>query len=162
MLKKLLICCFVLMFVTPVCLAAELDAPVQKQVTVRSEIQKGFELVCNSTVNQFNPVDTDAAINNLLKRAHLNNMDTDAFLLGAYYSACYQIELAQDYKGNTKNQLDAGKVAFSFYYKKFREKQETLQISDQQLADAVGIKYEILKNDLVRWDSQIGGMATSQ
>lgn len=162
MLKKLFICAVLLMLVMPMCFAADLNAPAQKQITIRSEIQRGFELVCNASVSQYNLTDTDIAISNLLKKAQTNNTDTNAFLLGAYYSACYQIELAQEFKGNTENQLEAGKVAFNFYYKQFRNKQRILEITDQQIAEAVGINYEIVQNDLINWDTKVNGEAASK
>ena len=66
--------------------AGDLDAPVQKPVTVRTEIERGLSAV------RALPVTSDpsryeellAALENANKQ---KNADTDAFLVGFYYAA---------------------------------------------------------------------------
>jgi hypothetical protein len=152
------------MFVAPVCFAAELDAPAQKQVTVRSEIQRGHDAIFQSCLN-FNAYNVPKVLNiseKVLNKNSQNNTDTDAFLLGAYYTICQKLNWAISSKGNTEDQVQTGKDQLAFYYKKFREKQQLLSIDDNQFSEAIGVNYEFVKKDFDRWDYQVNGVAASQ
>lgn len=161
MLKRILLSCLALFLLMPAALAADLDAPAQKQVTVRSEIQRGNAAIDDVCTGKYGVLNTLNAFDRALGRNKQNNTDTDAFLLGAYWAITWRMNLEITFESNTKEEKLLAKDRFSFYYKNFRKKQQALGLSDKQFSEALGMIYDNVKKDLEKWDSLVNATATS-
>lgn len=66
-------------------IAADLDAPAIKPVTVRSEIERGVDALSNAPIGD--PLRLYRFVDALLSANKQKNTDTDGFQFGVYYSA---------------------------------------------------------------------------
>src|SRR5947207_15975496 len=67
--------------------AIDLNAPAEKKVTIRSEILRGRDLIDDLPHSVADAYGYHDAINHVLHTEKEKNTDTDAFYLGAYFSA---------------------------------------------------------------------------
>ncbi len=144
-----------------VCFAVNLDDPAQKQVTVKTEIQRGYDVVANAN-NQ--AIKTGGSLDDLVS-ASLSankqvNTDTEAFKLGVYFKT-WQI-YSQKVKADTMLFNNMGDPAVDkdwelrkqgkIYFNEYRMIQTSLALDDKVICDVVGIKYEDIKFVLESWD----------
>jgi hypothetical protein len=127
------------MLCTPV--FAGLDEPAQKTITVKSEIERGKDaafdigLKCRAyeTLKFISQIDDSISYNKQ------RNTDTDAFYIGIYMQAWVEmIFRLNEFDGAPPSFMSSKDIAFykeieNFYFKEFREKQNKLEISNDDL-----------------------------
>jgi hypothetical protein len=146
---------------TNVCFAVSLDDSAQKQVTVRTEIQRGYNAVVdvNSQVIKTGE-DVDDLVRSILSKNEQANTDTEPFKLGVYlktwqtYSQNVEADTITFYKANDpifeKDQLLRKQA--KPYFAEYRKIQTSLALDDKTICEAVGIKYEDIQIVLRNWD----------
>lgn len=92
--KKVLLLLIAIMFIVPSVLAADLDAPAGKVVTVRTEIERGNSAIFDASAKHeiTDTLGFFSAVNKIIEKNTQNNTDTDAFLLGAYFKEWKETE----------------------------------------------------------------------
>lgn len=160
--KRIIILCLLLIFSLGAVASADLDAPAEKKVTVRSEIERGKSAVraIDLKARSRNPSVFFNKVDDVLAKNQQDNTDTDAFLFGVYGQtwiyAVLQTELfAKDrefWRGRlTDGQIESFNRITELYYKQFRDKQRQLNISDEDLLKLFTFKEEWL----AEWDKKV-------
>lgn len=137
---KLFIITFLLMLtVTSTICAYNPNEPMQKQITLQTEIKRGINAV--KMCDYDTPFSSIKELNNLISINEQENMDTDGFLLGAYFMSWirmnfYVTELSYN------NWPDAIKYQYKYatgtnlsYYNQFRAIQARYNITDLELCE---------------------------
>lgn len=100
----------------------DLNAPAVKPVTIKSEIQRGGEAIVDTPWNPEDVLASIRAINNTLDREQQKNTDTDAFYLGAYFTAFLNTVVALQNPGLQDPQaLELARRDANLWYKEFRQ-----------------------------------------
>jgi hypothetical protein len=145
--------------------AVDLDAPSKKKVTVGSEIERGKEAIAKvvSSIGVTKPLAYRMAISSIFDREKQKNTDTESFLLGASFEAWSKLDHLLTIAAKNPNPLffsmnDIDNIErwTAIYFKDFRKLQKKLGLSDEKVAEALGIKLEMIKGALYRWDKKMG------
>jgi len=146
--------------------AVDLDAPVEKKVTVRSEIKRGsssmFDCALNTPHYGLSGGTTIDCLSRVLHDAEYKNTDTEPFKLGAYFQAWIDMDykaeggeprLSKDPKMVEiyREQDKLNKSATRRYYKEMEMIQAQLNITDETLCNITGMKYEKVQLIFDRW-----------
>lgn len=140
--KIILIICFVFSF-SGISFAANLDQPVQKKITLQSEMVRGNTAVLNVVNYRQNALEISDSIEKMVNKNVQNNTDTDGFYLGVYYQAWIHADsnytasekyISGTYKEYCNNLTE-------LYYLRFRELQAKYELTDEELSKACGDFY---------------------
>lgn len=159
--RKAIALCLLLMFTFCAVGYANLDAPAEKKITVRSEIKRGKDAVemAERSVSSSKPLEFIEKVNSIIHTNRQNNTDTDAFYMGVYGQAwinttimCKVINENKDlWKGVlTDGQIKSLERETAWYYKQFRLKQKELDINDEDLKKLFTFRDEWL----TEWDKR--------
>lgn len=143
--------------------AVNLDAPIGKNITVRSEFESArhapYGVGGLSSISEMHK-----AVSAIISENKQKNTDTEAFLLGLYFRAwCFmdarlKVMQSQDFLNEYYlivdiEDLKSGKEIAMMYYKEFRKRQTDMNIDNEILCSVAGIKkYNDFKQRLEQWD----------
>lgn len=124
-----------------VCYAADLDAPAEKKITVKSEIQRGYSVISRIDVSNYatDPLKYIDAVEKKIDINKQNNTDTDGFYLGLYFQAWTKFDMLLSYIPD-RYTPQAKELCQQFavsYYKEFKKYQQQLDIDNQTLFNAL-------------------------
>lgn len=142
------------------CSAVNLDAPIGKNIPVRAEFERvrhayGVAVMRSSTIPEMHKT-----VSAIISENKQKNTDTEAFLLGLYYFAWFNMDLRleliqkQDFLSVVDiEELKSGKGIAMMYYKEFRRRQTDMNIDNETLCSVAGIKnYNDFKQKFEQWD----------
>jgi hypothetical protein len=134
----------------------DLDAPAVKHVTIKSEIQRGHQAIEDTPFEATSILDGVKAIDETIDRDQQKNTDTDAFYLGAYFTAWLTTDMALDANADhpglqNPQSLELARRDAEIWYKEFRKKEQQLGVDDRTLATVLGMKYPVLASRLDAW-----------
>jgi hypothetical protein len=134
-----------------------LNAPAVKQVTVKSEIQRGGDSIVDTPLNNEDVLSSVKAISNTLEREQQKNTDTDAFYLGAYFTAFLNTDILLETPGlQNPLALETARRHANLWYKEFRQKQQQLGIDDRTLVSVLHMNYSVVSARLAAWETSQG------
>ena len=123
---------------TPV-LAIDLNAPAVKQVTVGSEIRRGFDGARFCTRGDFNG--WHDKFEAMLFENEQRNADTEAFLLGANFGfSYYSLASVQSHGDDTSVEVSFLRIFTKAARQTFEKKQKEMQLSDEELIRLLSIE----------------------
>lgn len=143
--------------------AVDLNAPVEKKITIKSEIERGKSAISDAELrSKTHATDIDAQIklyNNIIDMNKQNNTDTEPFYLGAYFVAWSSLDIIINLSHNNK-QFDPEEVRYAqqtaaLYFKEFRKIQKKINIDDNTLLTILKMNREVLIPKIYRWDKNI-------
>jgi hypothetical protein len=119
--------------------AIDLNAPATKQITIASEIKRGFDGArhcCEpGNISRWHDVFEKMLFDNQQR-----NADTDAFLLGAHFGFSYFVATSATSKSDSKGLENSIARTFSkFSTSEFYKRQRALGISDEELMKLLSI-----------------------
>jgi hypothetical protein len=140
--------------------AVDLNEPVEKKITIKSEIERGKSAISDAELrSNTRATDIDAQIklyNNIIDMNKQNNTDTEPFYLGAYFVAWSSLDIIINISDNNKR-FDPKEVQYAqqtaaFYFKEFRKIQKKLNIDDNTLLTILKMNREAIIPMIYRWD----------
>ena len=138
----------------------DLDAPVERKVTVKSEIKRGAFAVHDVMLKA--DINLDKAflgIGAMINENGQRNTDTESFYLGAYCQAWVSfsntLKVLNKNKSRYQSLINSGERSAALYFKAFRKRQATLGIDDENLFDVIGLKFDMIKPDIDVWAKKI-------
>lgn len=159
--RNTILLCFVCGFFLIVnnVMAVDLDAPVEKKITVKSEIERGHSAVfdCRLHLLPGSIIGIQDCVFNAIDSNKQKNTDTDAFILGAYFEGWSDAAIYVSVLSENGRAKDSDMQGTGFLYKQFKKSQEKLGIDDAALCDAVHLKYEMIKPRLDEWAKIVKG-----
>jgi hypothetical protein len=143
----LLISIFSLFLIATRAIAIDLEAPAEKKITVRSEVERGYSAVFDScSLHSSAIMEIEDCVFKILERNKQKNTDTEAFLLGTYYEAWSDITIAleviKDRPDRESRFYGHGIDIAKLFYKLFRKRQNDMGIDDITLSNLVHKNYE--------------------
>jgi hypothetical protein len=117
--------------------SADLDAPVQKKITVRSEIKRGSDALFDCRIKRIGARECLQKIKSMNQQ---NNTDTEPFLLGLYFHSWVRF-------CSLETDMDRAKICFEEY----RKRQLEYNMSDELLCEITGLNYEVIKPLIDNW-----------
>lgn len=143
--------------------AVDLNAPVEKMITIKSEIERGKSAISDAELSSnTHATDIDSKIklyNNIIDMNKQKNTDTEPFYLGAYCEAWTSLDiilgLAQHSKLFNPTDVQYAEQTATLYFKEFRKIQTKLNIDDNTLVATMHMKKEILIPMIYRWDKKV-------
>ncbi|MCM0760664.1 hypothetical protein M7775_19115 [Sporomusa sphaeroides DSM 2875] len=159
--KRVIVLCLLFVFAFSAVSYANLDAPAEKKVTVKTEIDRGKSAVhaAERSAGALKPQEFTKDVDFIINKNKQNNTDTDAFYMGVYGQAwiyavirCGRFSESKDFwKGRmTDGQIKSFERNTAWYYEQFRLKQKELGISDADLKKLFTFKEEWL----TEWDKR--------
>jgi len=137
-----------------VCFAADLDQPMVKVPTLRSEIYRGSSSV---PIGEDDILRLETSIFDIIKYNEQNNKNTDGFYLGIYFKAWISLDdladITEKYYGNTNKVISARNTSLSFYHL-YTKIQVQYQLDDKSLCDAAHLDYDSLKPKFDKWHDE--------
>lgn len=138
----------------------DLDAPVERKVTVKSEIKRGAFAVHDVMLKaEINLDKAFLGINAMINENEQRNIGTEPLYLGAYCQAWVSfsstLKVLNKSKSRYQGLVDRGESSAAFYFKEFRKRQEKLGIDDENLFDVVGLKFDMIKPDIDDWAKKV-------
>lgn len=127
------------------------DAAPAKKVTVRSELVRGNSAASDcGRKNAFHWLEFNQCIDELVGHEQLQNTDTDAFLLGAYFFSLVNLRMIRDIKSSLVMPTDspAYTSAEANYRTQVTQLKASLKLTDQQVAEATQMDYNYVKTYL--------------
>ena len=140
--------------------SVDLDVPIERKVTVKSEIKRGafavHDVMLKTEINLDKAfLGISAMINENVQR----NTDTEPLYLGAYCQAWVSfsstLKVLKKSKSRYQGLVDRGERSAAFYFKEFRKRQEKMGINDENLFDVVGLKFDMIKPDIDDWAKKV-------
>jgi len=163
-LKKTLVYFIVLMFIIVITNysvnAANLEAPAEKKVTIKSEIERGRSMVSNikhdHSKGLFPFID---AVDKVVQLNKEKNTDTQAFCLGVYFLAWQylniNINVAKQYpEFHTPREIQLSEETAKLYFEEFRKIQKELKIDDDTLIAVTKANREVVVPLLYRYEKK--------
>jgi len=145
-------------------LAADLNAPAEKKVTIGSELYRGGSAIFETSLNikATNLLGKLQAFDAVFNRSRQANKDTQAFLLGASLVAWTDLDITLEMAAQNPSsifyppkEVQLVENAAKIYFKDVRKIQKELNIDDKTLTEACHLKYDLLKANFYRWDKKI-------
>jgi hypothetical protein len=137
--------------------AIDLDAPAQKPVTVRSEIERGIGAVLGAE-----PSDNLVAL--IAKANQQKNTDTDAFLFGLYYIGWQDAWSAASIGCKYRSAEEMYERHANEYFMTASELRKRLNLSSTEVRELVGVYYvedqdalfpQIVASKKFKWDVSV-------
>lgn len=127
-----------------------------KNVTVNTEIQRGYSAVSAIKVNG-NPMTYFSDVSMITEANKQKNTDTDGFYLGVYFRAFIKMYdilkvFGSDYDESTRKTAESNTTLF---FNEYRARAKKLGLDDNALSGVVGVKYEVVKPKIDEWASKI-------
>ena len=145
-------------------LAADLNAPGEKKVTVRTEIGRGCQRIMGIPLSG---IDKLPVMYKVIRNEKLTNTDSDGFYLGAYMCAWLYCARSAALPNqipalpSLNPQLVAQETnSAEAWFRKFREKQWEMQITDRQAFEAIGeygeadLQNDVYKSEISNWSAR--------
>jgi hypothetical protein len=138
----------------------DLDAPVERKVTVKSEVKRGAIAVADVMLKTDTNLDKAfLGIGAMITENEQRNTDTEPFCLGAYSQAWVSfsntLKVLKKSPSRYKSLINSGERCATLYFKAYRKRQETLGIDDENLFELVGLKFEKIKPDVYEWANKM-------
>jgi hypothetical protein len=143
--------------------AIDLNAPAEKKITIGSEIERGMSAILDAKLKTraTDILGCLTAIDEVFDRNKQANVDTQAFILGASLSAWLGLDIILNLAAENPNspffppkEVHLAQDNAKNYFNEFRKIQKEINMDDETLAKASGIKYELLKAKIYRWDKK--------
>jgi hypothetical protein len=143
--------------------AVDLNAPIEKKITIKSEIERGKSAISDAELSSnTRATDIDSKIklyNKIIDMNKQKNTDTEPFYLGAYFEAWTSLDivlgLAQHSKLFNPTDVQYAEQTATLYFKEFRKIQTKLKIDDNTLIAIMHMKKEVLMPLIYRWDKKV-------
>jgi hypothetical protein len=140
-----------------ICLAVDLDSPVEKKITTRSEIKRGLKGLSRCGEKAKKIEKGVQLLSECISSINSEQTHTEPFLLGFYYSALEAMEIKvktgeEYYSKYDWYQLYIGKQLVKQYYKEFRNRQVELNIDNKSFCDAANFDFNYVNPKLEEWE----------
>jgi hypothetical protein len=141
--------------------ATDLNAPGQKKITVKSEIQRGRESVgdIRSYLYDMDMIRYLEDLERPIQKNIFNNTDSPGFQLGAYFNTWMLLAIDLEVMQGKISERDYELALTSArrFFKKYRQVQKELKIDDRTLiVDVLDMKYTATQKTINEWESNRG------
>lgn len=159
--KNIKLTLFLIIFFTlisTICFGTDLDAPVEKKVTIRSEIKRGADAMFDCFMKKRSPISgTAQCYKEIYSLNQQKNTDTKPFLLGLYFRTWVDLGLSLPTSRNYYKKLgnealyELDEAIANDCFKKYREIQYDIGLNDEVLCQIVDLKYDKIEPIINEW-----------
>ena len=144
--------------------AVDLNAPAEKKITVKSEIERGKSAISDAELrSSTHATDINSKIklfDNIIDMNKQQNTDTEPFYLGASFVAWTSLDIILGLAAKNNKLFDPKDIQYAeqratLYFKDFRKIQKQLNIDDNTLITILKMNREVVIPMIYRWDKKI-------
>lgn len=134
--------------------AADLDAPVEKPVTLGSEIDRGHAAAVHLAPLARTPLDYEKLISNVSSQNTQNRTSTDGFLLGLHFGAWQNYWITLDC-GAARDQVTLAALLGNASYQGFKALSARCELTKEQMVKLWGIYGYQPDRDDAAWEAAV-------
>jgi len=125
---------------------SNLDVPAKKEISVRSELERGGSAFFQCYIRMMEISNPAKCVLDILHEEQLKNTDTNAFKLGVYFKGWLEMDYYKEILRTRGTNLIGIEVSdYISLFSNYRSLENQLNVSDEELCDAFGLKYDVVK-----------------
>jgi len=125
---------------------SNLDVPAKQEIPVRSELERGGSAFFQCNMHMMDIATPARCVQDILNEEQLKKTDTNAFKLGVYFRGWIDMDYYKKILRTSGSNIIGTEVSdYISLFSSYRSLQNQLNVSDEELCEAFGLKYDIVK-----------------
>lgn len=125
---------------------SNLDVPAKKEIAIRPDLERGGSAFFQCNMGKMDISNPARCVQDILHEEQLKNTDSNAFKLGVYFRGWLEMEYYKEILRNTGSNIIGTEVSdYILLFSSYRSLQNQLNVSDEELCDSIGLKYDVVK-----------------